>query len=180
MKSLLASLCFTLTIFSCTSSREVVKTYYFVEPFKEQEIKFFLSSDSSFKFQDATGCNQFEYTGKYRAMGNSPSSFLLIDSVRLRYGSSQLNSSLIFSIQNADTVWIINEERVMFHRQPFKFTNKKAIDLQEIRFQGLKEYYMNYLGRDGFIKAFGNGKSMKEARRRLLKCDLPHLRFRYP
>ena len=178
MKLFLLVISVLLSMYSCTSNKKIAKSFYFVEPFKEQEIKLFLNYDSSFKFQDLTGCNQFEFTGRYKMMIDSTSTYLIFDSVKFESGKSNFNSRLIFSIRNGDTAWVINAERISIHKQPFKATSNININLQEIRYKKLKEYYIDYLGREGFIKAFGNSKNMKEAKKRLLECNLPDLKFR--
>lgn len=75
---------------------------------------------------------------------------------------------LIFQIKNNDTAWIINRERVFIHKQPFIATSNDNINLQKIRYKKLEDYYTGLLGREGFIKVFGNGKGEKEAKKRLL------------
>jgi hypothetical protein len=163
--------------YSCSVSRKVAQSYYYVEPFKEQEIKLFLKIDSTFSFQDLTGCNQFEFTGRYKQVSDNGFNCLVFDSVKLQNVLSNFNSDLIFSIKNRDTAWIINSERVFIHKQPFIAVSNNNINLQKIRYEKLEEYYTGLLGREGFIKVFGNGKGKKEAKKRLLECTLPDIKI---
>lgn len=178
MKPFLFVIVFVL-LYSCTSHKKIAKSYYFVEPFKEQEIKLFLNYDSSFKIQDLTGCNRFVFTGRYRTINDSTFTYLIFDSVKFKSGLSDFNSHLIFSTKSGDTARVINTERLTIHWQPFKATSNINIKLQEVRYKKLKEYYIDHLGREGFIRAFGNGKNMKEAKKHLLDCSLPDIKFRY-
>ncbi len=170
-------LIFGIVIFcSCSASRKV-QNYYYIEPFKEQEILLLLKEDSTFNLKDKTGCNQFEFTGKYRQVIESAGSCFIVDSIKLQNVLSNFNSEVIFPLKNGDTAWIINKERLSINHQPFKITSKVNIDLQEIRYKKLKEFYINFLGKEGFLKVFGNG-SKKEAKKRLLECKLPDINLR--
>ena len=168
----------TIILYSCSASKKVTQKFYYVEPFKEQEIKLFLNHDSTFKFQDATGCNQFEFIGRYKPISSNTFNYLIFDSVRLQSVLSNSTSSLIFSIKSGDTAWVMNKERLLINKQPFKITSSSHIDLQEIRYKKLEEYYINLLGREEFIKIFGNGKGIKEAKKRLLDCSLPDINIK--
>lgn len=163
---------------SCNVNKKMVQNYYYVEPFKEQEIKLLLKDDSTFSFQDLTGCNQFEFIGRYKKMTNSTNSYLVFDSVKLQNVLSEFNSDFIFNIKNGDTAWIINSERVFIHKQPFIATANSNINLQEVRYKKLEDYYIGLLGKEGFIKVFGNGKGKKEAKKRLLDCKLPDINIK--
>ena len=88
------------------------------------------------------------------------------------------NPDLIFPIKNGDTAWIINNERIFIHKQPFIATSKGNINLQEIRYKKLEEYYTGLLGKKDFIKVFGNGAGKKEAKKRLLDCKLPDINIK--
>ena len=168
----------TIILYSCNASRKVTQNFYYVEPFKEQEIKLFLNHDSTFKFQDATGCNQFEFIGRYKRITSNTFNYLIFDSVKFQSVLSNSNSSLIFSIKSGDTAWVMNKERLLINKQPFKITSSCNIDLQEIRYKKLEEYYIDLLGREEFIKIFGNGKGIKEAKKRLLDCSLPDINIK--
>ncbi len=168
----------TAILYSCNASKKVTQNYYYVEPFKEQEVKLFLNHDSTFKFQDATGCNQFEFVGRYKRISGDAFNYLIFDSVKLQRVLSNFNSSLIFPIKSGDTAWIINKERLSIHKQSFKITSSSNIDLQEIRYKKLEEYYIDLLGREDFIKVFGMGKGIKEAKKRLLDCSLPDINIK--
>jgi len=170
----------TVTIFcSCNVSKKTAQNYFYVEPFKEQEIKLFLKDDSTFIFQDVTGCNQFEFTGRYRAVteGDEKIRYFVLDSVKLQNVLSNLNPELVFPINNDDTAWIINAERIFIHKQPFIATSNSNINLQVIRYKKLKDYYTGLLGKQGFLNVFGNG-SKKEAKKKLLECKLPDINIK--
>ncbi|SFW81962.1 hypothetical protein [Chitinophaga sancti] len=154
-----------------------MQNYYYVEPFKEQEVNLYLKGDSTFIFQDLTGCNQFEFTGRYKQINDSTVSYLLFSSVKLQNVLPNSNNDLIFSVQDGDTAWIINRDRIFIHKQPFIATSKSTINLQEIRYKKLEEYYIGLLGKEGFLRVFGDG-SKKEAKKRLLDCKLPDIKIR--
>jgi|SRR5450432_3536849 hypothetical protein len=160
---------------SCAVNRKGEQTYYYVEPFKEQEIKLLLREDSTFSLQDLTGCNQFEFTGRFGRKYDNTGNYLIFVLVKFQNLSSAFNSDFLFSIKNGDTAWIINSERIFIHKQPFIFTSNSNINLQEIRYKKLEEYYTGLLGWQGFVNVFGNGKGKKEARKRLLDCKLPDI-----
>lgn len=164
---------------SCNAGRRTFQTYYYVEPFKEQEVILFFKDDSTFNFLDLTGCNKFEFAGRYKQIGDSAIKYFIFDSVKSQdVSSSKFNSDLVFSIRNGDTAWILNRERIFIHKLPFIATSNSNIDLQKIRYKKLEEYYTNLLGREGFIKVFGNGKGRKEAKKRLSDCKLPDIKIR--
>jgi len=168
----------TIIFCSCNVSRRATQNYYFVEPFKEQEVKLFLKDDSTFSFQDVTGCNQFEFTGRYERSNSNAVNYLVFNSVKLQNTMPNSNPDLIFPIKNGDTAWIINNERIFIHKQPFIATSKGNINLQEIRYKKLEEYYTGLLGKKDFIKVFGNGAGKKEAKKRLLDCKLPDINIK--
>lgn len=168
----------TVLIYSCNVNKKIARKYYYVEPFKEQEVKLTLNGDSTFIFSDLTGCNQFEFHGVYKQKGDSDFRYLIFDSVRLKKILPIFDSALVFYIKTGDTAWIINKERIFIHNLPFHYTSKTNLNLQEIRYEKLKEYYTNLLGRKGFIKTFGEGKGIKEAKRQLLKCTTPDINFK--
>jgi hypothetical protein len=162
-------------LYSCSISRKVTQNYYYIEPFKEQEVKLFLNYDSNFTLEDLTGCNQFKFSGRYKRITDNALNYLVFDSVKMQNVLSNFNSDLVFSIKNGDTSWILNKERIFIRKEAFKATSNRNLNLQKIRYKELEEYYTNLLGREGFIKAFGNGKGKKEAKRRLLDCKLPDI-----
>ena len=167
-----------VSICACTASRKSGQEYYYVEPLKEQEIILHLGTDSVLTFQDLTGCNQFDFTGRYRRISDSAISYLIFDAVKLNNKPTKSDSNFIFSIKSGDTAWIINGERIFIHNEPFKLTTKSNLNLGEIRYKKLEQFYVNLLGQKGFIKVFGNGKGKKEAKRRLLDCQLPDINIK--
>ena len=87
------------------------------------------------------------------------------------------NTKRIFPLHNGDTAWLTNSERIFLHRKNFKVTTRKKLDLQEIRYKQIKAFYIEELGKKGFLEAFGDG-SEKEARRRILDCMGPDLNIK--
>jgi len=160
---------------SCSTGKKAAQNYYYVEPFKEQEVVLSLNDDLTFQLQDLTGCNQFKFTGTYKRASDSA---LIFDSVKFQEVLSRSNPNKFFSIKSGDTAWIINRERVFIYNEPFKLTSGRHFNLQEIRYKKLEEFYVNLLGWKGFLKAFGNGGGKKEARKRLLDCQLPDINMR--
>jgi len=173
----LVLLMFVIVIFCFCSSSKEVSNYYYIEPFKEQEVLLLLKPDSTFSFKDLTGCNQFEFTGKYRQVIENASRYFILDSIKLQNVLSDFNSEVIFPLKNGDTAWVLNRERIFIHRQPFIATLNAKINLQEIRYEKLKDYYIALLGKKGFLQTFGSG-SKKEAKKRLLDCKLPDIKIR--
>jgi hypothetical protein len=164
--------------YACDVNKKFTKKYYYVEPFKEQDVTLTLKADSTFVFSDLMGCNQFEFMGVYKHNLDSIFNYLIFDSVKFKQISSAYDSPLVFSIKTGDTAWIINKERIFIQKVPFHFTRKTNLNLQKIRYQKLKEYYINLLGRAGFIKTFGNGKGIREAKRRILGYSTPDINFK--
>lgn len=148
------------------------KHYYYVEAFKEQEVRLAFKKDYTFRLYDITGCNQFEYTGKYKSQDN----FFIFHSVVYKNLLSQNTEP--FPISDGDTAWEVNSERLYIHGKPFKITPTPDVNLQEIRYKKLKDYYIEMLGKDGFIQAFGRGKGFAEAKKRLIDCQLPDINLK--
>lgn len=166
--------------YACSPARQSALHYYYVEPFKEHDLKLVLKDDHTFSLRDQSGCNQFEYTGRYKKTNDPAISYFVFDSVQHRLLLSNGDPARVFSINNGDTAWILNKDRLFIHHEPFIATTKANVNLQEIRYRKLEEYYIGLLGRDGFIKTFGNNKSMKQAKKRLLECSLPDLKLVLP
>lgn len=166
MKSI-SLLLIIIVFYSCTASRKDIKSYYYVEPFKEQEIILTFNTDSSFRLEDLIGCNQFEYVGQYKKSGE----YYIFESIK--YKNLMSRNSIPFPLADGDTAWIINRERIFIHKQPFKLILKANVNLQQIRYKKLEAYYIDLLGKNGFIKTFGNGKGKNEAKKRLLDCVIP-------
>lgn len=175
MKSVL--LISVITIFCSCSSSKKINNYYYVEPFKEQEVLLLLKADSTFNLKDLTGCIQFEFTGRYREERTSIGGYFLLDSIKLQNVLSSFTPEIIFPLKNGDTAWIINRERIFIHKQPFIATSNNKKDLQEVRYKKLKDYYIGLLGQEGFLQTFGDG-NRKEARKRLLDCKLPDINIK--
>ncbi|MBL0267863.1 MAG: hypothetical protein IPP99_04090 [Chitinophagaceae bacterium] len=81
---------------SCNGSKNIFRNFYYVEPFKEQEIKLQFKKDSAFIFHDLTGCNQFVFAGKYRARNDSLGIYFIFDSVINRSVTSNFTPEFIF------------------------------------------------------------------------------------
>jgi hypothetical protein len=143
--------------------------YYYVEPFKEQEISLLFKSDSTFSFQDASGCNQFEFTGKYKKVAEGESNYFVFDSVKLQNVLPNSKRDAIFHMENANTAWIINKKRVFIHKQPFIATSNININLQEIRYRKLEDYYTGLLGQKGFYKSIWKWQRKKGSKKALIR-----------
>ncbi|MDV6221612.1 hypothetical protein R1T14_19025 [Flavitalea sp. BT771] len=89
-----------------------------------------------------------------------------------------MDPARFFSIKSGDTACLLNRERLIIHHEPFILTTARHIDLPEIRYKKLKEFYLNLLGREEFIKILGGGKSMKEAKKNMMECRLPDINIR--
>ena len=174
---LFISVIITIIFCSCGTSRNGTLNYYHVEPFKEQEIMFYLKNDSTFIFRDKIGCNQFEFAGRYKKVGdNNKTNYFVLNSVKQNI-LSKYTSESVFFIQNDDSALVINADRISIHGQIFIATSRENINLQKIRYKKLKNYYTEWLGEKGFLETFGNG-SKKEAKKRLLDCKLPDINIR--
>ena len=155
-----------------SASAQNSKRYYYVEPFKEQEVRLNFNSDSTFKLNDVIGCNQFEYTGRYKMIDN----FYVFKSVI--YKNLLSSNTEPFQLSDGDTAWIINTERLYIHKIPFKITPTPDVSLQQIRYKKLEEYYIDLLGKKAFLQTFGGGKGMVAAKKKLLECKLPDIKMK--
>lgn len=163
-------ICLVCCFFSVNAQNS--KYYYYVAPFKEQEVILNFKSDSTFKLYDVIGCNQFEYTGRYRIKDN----FFIFKSVT--YKNLLSSESEPFQISDGDTAWVINSERLFIHKMPFKITPTPDVSLQEIRYKKLEEYYIDLLGKKAFLEIFGGGKGKVAAKKKLLECKLPDIKIK--
>lgn len=168
------SLIVTIFLGCCffSASSQNVKRYYYVEPFKEHEVRLVFNSDSTFKLNDVIGCNQFEYTGRYKMMND----FYVFKSVI--YKSLLSSSTEPFQLSDGDTAWVINTERLYIHKIPFKITPTSDVSLQEIRYKKLKEYYIELLGKKAFLEMFGGGRGIVAAKKKLLECKLRDIKIK--
>jgi hypothetical protein len=164
-------------LFSCKVTRDHITRYYDVEAFQEQDMSLLLASDSSFTLEDRFGCNQFKFTGKYKQFGTYPGGYLVFEDVQSHKVMVVPDTKRILPVQNGDTAWLINSERIFLHQKNFKVTNRKKLDLREIRYKQIKAFYTEELGEKGFLETFGDG-SEKEARRRILHCMGPDLNLK--
>jgi len=174
MKTLILTL-FVFLVCSCGTNRILVQNYYYVEPFEEQEIQLSLLPDLTFKLQDSIGCNRFIYTGVYRKGNTGERDYFLFDIAMSDTGV--LNPYKKFPISKMDTVWVLNSERIFIHNKPFKI-NKYSLNLQKVRFKKICDYYIDLMGKRAFIETFGDGKSIRSTKKRLLSCQLPDIKLR--
>lgn len=174
----ICSLILFSTLEACNTPKSGRKHFYFVEPFKEQEIWLQLGDGNTFILSDLTGCNQFSYTGKYTKGADFFSTYYILNLPDSgQEGADDLlpiNSGDVFKINSGDTAWILNEERLVLQAKSFKASRNANLNLRKIRVAKLEEFYIDQLGRKGFIQALGEGKSVKVARRNLMKCSMPH------
>lgn len=120
-------------LFSCKVNRDHTTRYYDVEAFQEQEMILLLARDSSFfTLEDRLGCNRFKFTGKYKQYGTYPAGYLVFDSAQSHKVMIVPDIRGIFPVQNGDTAWLINSERIVLHQKSFKVTTSKKLDLREI------------------------------------------------
>ena len=178
MKLIVVIAILIIVIPSCVSNKKNIHNYYFVEPHDEIEIKLFFHSDSTFILEDRSGCNQFVYKGKYKSEKDAFENYYIFDSVIVQKIFPTSDPKLFFPIKNRDTAFILNNERLFIHGNPFILMFNEKINLERIRNKKLEEFYVNQLGREGFINTFGNGKGIKEARKRLTECHLPDIKFK--
>lgn len=175
MKNLILLL-FVCLICSCGTNRAIVQRYYYVEAFAEQEILLSLQSDFTFKLQDSIGCNKFTYTGVYKKENIGSRDYFLFDIAMSDTGV--MNPFKKFPINKTDTAWVLNSERIFIHNKPFKINKSASLNLQQIRFEKIRDYYIDLMGKKAFIETFGDGKSLRSTKDRLLSCQLPDIKLR--
>jgi hypothetical protein len=159
---------------SCGVSRNVTRSYYYVEPFKEQQIKLYLNNDSTFRLQDEIGCNTFLFSGRYRQINDTNVTFIIFDSVTSKIDHPNLQPQNVFVISNQDSAIIYTDERIFIHLQPFISVSNKEINkinLSDITYKKIKAYFINQYGKKGFYKLWGkNGVSEEEIKKKFLSC----------
>lgn len=131
------------------------KYFYYVDPFKEQEIKLTLRDDLTFSMIDDFGRNKFSYTGKYRYWGEE-SRFMIFYDIKTQIQAIR-GGQPIFDLKSGDTVVLLNDERLYIHEEPFFAAADSNTDLLEVKYQLLKAHYTKILGPKEFLKRFGDG-----------------------
>jgi hypothetical protein len=176
---LLAAVC----ALSCTPKLTNSK-FTSVEPWKEWEIELQLNKDSSFVITDRFGANLFDYSGRWRYYKDALIDFIVLsDTTKSKYDkyhdmykfynskkqqSQVVKSDRYFPHISTDTIWILNKRQLSFRSLTFdiaKLNSKK--DLSDERVKRVEEYYISKIGKDFFIKTFGDGKGIDEARRNI-------------
>ena len=156
-----------------------------VEPWKEWEIKLSLNYDSTFKLSDKFGCNIFSYEGRWSChIENTKSYLLLSDTMKVEYIKSHnmyqfyntstknlqaVKADIYFPIIKFDTVWILNERQLNFRGLIFNRSSENK-DLSNVRVKMIEEFYVNKIGKELFIKNFGNGQGIRAARKYIKEC----------
>ncbi|SIT04531.1 hypothetical protein SAMN05421788_103118 [Filimonas lacunae] len=161
---------------SCGARKNTSSCYYFIEPFKEQEVKFQLINDSCFSISDETGCYRFLYEGRYKLQKQKRSSYLLLDTViKSEMPSWQYPPERVFPMNDKDTVRIVSKKRILISKQVFRPTDNPLLDLQKIRVDMLVDYFVRKLGKAAVVQVMGDGKSIELVRKRLMECFLSDL-----
>ncbi len=178
----------TILITSC-SLKLTSRVYTTIEPWKEWEIEMKLNKDSTFKMTDRFGCNIFDYSGRWRYYKDSIFKYLILnDTTKSEYIKSRnsyqffnrriqklqiVRANQYFPVISTDTGLILSNSRIRFRGLTFErqelLSNK---DLSKRRIKILESYYITEMGKDLFIKTFGKGKGIKEARKNLKECDV--------
>lgn len=162
---------------SCISTRP--KSYYYVDPIKEQEILIKFNKDSTFLLFDTTGCNQFKYSGRYRWFSrNKIETGFSFQNVQLILPIDNANKENLFPLKELDTAWLIYDERIVIEHCAFKIGAPTTKKLKKIRVMDLEKMYIDKLGKKMFITLLGNGKGIKEAEKNLEKCSLPDVPYK--
>ena len=171
-----------LVIISCSHS-----IYTTIEPWKEWEIELKLNKDSTFKMTDRFGCNIFDYSGQWHYHKNYTLNFIVLtDTTKSEYIKSHdmyqffnretqkqqvVRADQYFPVISTDTVWILNNRKMNFRRLTFdKQRLWSSKDLGKKRVQMVEKFYIDKMGKELFIKTFGNGKGIKEAEKNIRYC----------
>jgi len=187
MKKIIAkSYIIILLVTSCTH-KLTNSNYTTVEPWKEWEIELKFNKDSTFKMTDRFGCNLFDYSGQWHYHKDAVLDFIVLnDSTKSEYIKSHdmyqffnketqklqvVRADKYFPVISTDTVWILNERQISFRRLVFdrqRLSSKKDLSKQRVKL--IEEFYVGKIGRELFIKTFGNGKGIEEAKKNISDC----------
>jgi hypothetical protein len=190
MKKFIFISALTMTaIYSCTPTLTSSR-YASIEPWKEWEIEVKFNKDSSFTMIDRFGCNRFNYIGIWHYHQDSFLSFVVLnDTTKSEYIKSndmyrfydrqyqkqrEVASKEYFPVITTDTVYVFEKNNMLrfrgltFKRQKL-FSNR---NLSKERERIIERHYIDEMGRDLFIKIFGNGKGIKEARKNIMDCKI--------
>jgi hypothetical protein len=165
------------------------KNYIAIEPWKEWQIELKLNQDSTFGLTDRFGCNVFDYSGQWHYHRDSVFSFLILnDTAKAVYIKSHnayqffnrktqkqqiVRADQYFPVISIDTILILNNKRLRFRGLTFvrqKLFSSK--NLSKKREQMIEVFYFDKIGKEHFIKTFGDGKGLKEARKNIIECKI--------
>lgn len=187
MKNIIPILTIIILMASC-ANKLTKGRFAAIEPWKEWEIELKLNKDSTFTLEDRFGCNVFNYRGRWYYHKDIAVAFIVLnDTIKSHYIKSHdmyqffntktqkqqmIQANEYFPVISTDTVLIFEKNKMLtFRGLTFKkqklFSNK---DLAERRFKIIEKYYFDKMGKEFFIKAFGNGKGIKEAKKNILNC----------
>jgi hypothetical protein len=172
-----------LLIVSCTPKLTNSK-YTSVEPWKEWEIELLFKKDSSFVITDRFGSNVFDFSGRWHYYQDSVLDFIVLsDTAKSEYDKYHdlfqfynkkkqkqqvVRADRYFPVISTDTAWVLNKRQISFRGLTFdirKLSSKK--DLSDERVKKIEDFYISKIGREFFIKTFGEGKGMDEARKNI-------------
>jgi hypothetical protein len=182
---------------SCTHKLTGSK-YTAIEPWKEWQIELKFNKDSTFTMIDRFGCNRFNYSGLWHYHENSILKLIVLnDTTKSEYIKSHdmyqfydkktqkqqvVKANEYFPVISNDTIKILSKNQISF--RGLIFNRKKLFgsnDLGKERTKMIEDFYVNKIGRKAYIKAFGNGKGIKEARKNINDCKtnpLPNVELR--
>jgi len=189
-KATIISTIIILVITSCTY-KLTNSNYTTVEPWKEWEIELKFNNDSTFKMTDSFGCNLFNYSGQWHYHKDAVLEFIILnDTTKSEYIKSHdmyqffnketqklqvVRADKYFPVISTDTVWILNKRQISFRGLVFDRQRlSKEEDLSKKRVKMIEDFYIGKMGRELFIKTFGDGKGIEEARKNIKECkDYP-------
>ena len=187
MKSITTILIIIALLFASCTQKLTKGKYTAIEPWKEWEIKLKFNRDSTFTMNDEFGCNRFDYSGKWHYRKDSLFIVIVLnDTTKSEYVKSHdmyqfydmktqklqvVKASEYFPVISTDTAWVLNEKQVRFRGLMFKRKGLLSTnDLGKERAKMIEDFYVKKMGRELFIKTFGNGKGIKEARKNISDC----------
>jgi hypothetical protein len=190
MKKINFTLFALLLLLTSCNYKLTSKSYIAIEPWKEWEIEIQLNKDSTFRVEDKFGCNLFYYSGFWHYNKDYPVNFLILtDTTKAKYILSHdayqfynkktqklqiVRDDKYFPVITTDTALIFgNGKNIEFRGLTFK--KQKLFgsrDLEKKRVKLIEAYYINNMGKELYIKAIGNGKGVKEARKNIRECKI--------
>lgn len=185
-----ATIIFAIIMLVTTSCARKLTTgkYTVIEPWKEWEVELKFNKDSTFEMTDKFGCNLFDYRGQWQYHKDTNRSFIVLnDTIKSEYVKSHdmyrffdrktqkqqiVKADRYFPVISTDTVWVLSKRQISFRQLIFdrkRLSSRK--DLSKVRVKMVEDFYISKMGKELFIKTFGDGKGIEEARKNIRDCQ---------